>query len=465
VKPPRRIPFTAVSSRTRASDVRPVASARSAAVALAVLALLGSVSFADAQPRPSRPLFGGAAAPAEGRQALDLTLTFAGGYDDDAFAEAVGLGRTTGLLSGFFGALAGDLRYALRGRRVRLAANLGSSLRYFADPGEVVPVGHYAGVGFSLALGSRTTLSFNQAASHTPSPLYGLFARAAIAEIGAIVPPGTDYAIADVRSYTYASTVNLTRRAGRRGTISVASGYRRMFSDGDLTLPVAVGFPSLTAFDVGGSYSHGLSRDLSLRLGYTYRQAEYAERLRPRYHDLDIGIDYNRPLSRSRRTRLGFGVGSAIAEEPLPGSLAETTVRQYRARAHVSLIHQMGRTWTARADYRRGGQFVEGLASPLYTDGVTLGLDGFLTRRADLSASAAYSAGDGWGLVSAPFETYTGTLRLRVGLTRALAAHAEYLFYHYDFARAPELLPFGPRRLDRHGVRVGLSVWVPIVAR
>ncbi|HXH06106.1 MAG TPA: hypothetical protein VNI83_05885 [Vicinamibacterales bacterium] len=434
-------------------------SSRLATLALTA-AVLAAAPEALAQPRPYRPLFGGAAPAAPGRQALDLTLTLAGGYDDDVLHDAGDLRLDPRLLGGVFTALSGDLRYALRARRVEFAASAGSSLRRFHDMGATVPVGHYAGVGLSLTPGSRTTIVLTQSVSHTPSPLYGLFARAAAAALAELAPTGVDYAYGDVRTYTYVAALRATRQVGRRGTLSFDSGYRRTDVDGEV-----VGFSDLVAYDVGGAYSHGLGRDVSLRLGYTYREGQYFDTVRARQHDLDAGIDYNRPLSRSRRTRLALGFGSTVIEGPPFGSPSAVVVRQYRARAHAGLTHHMGRTWTLGAVYRRGGHLVEGIPAPFYTDSVTVTLGGFLTRRADLTASAAYTAGDVWGQSATAIETYTGDLRLRVGLTRTLAAFAEYLYYYYDFARAPELQGALPPRLRRQGVRVGLAVWLPVLQR
>ena len=66
----------------------------------------------------------------------------------------------------------------------------------------------------------------------------------------------------------------------------------------------------LRSYEVGGRYRHGLSRYATLRLGYIYRKGAYGfTRIDGPsvVHDIDIGIDYARALSFSRRTTLTFG--------------------------------------------------------------------------------------------------------------------------------------------------------------
>jgi hypothetical protein len=196
-----------------------------------------------------------------------------------------------------------------------------------------------------------------------------------------------------------------------------------------------------------------------------YREAEYGNRRQPTTHDIGLGADYSRALSRSRRTRLGFTFGSSVMEAPLPGQTFGPTGRQIHARANVLLTHRAGRTWTARAAYTRGAQFVEQVSAPVVSDGVTLSTEGFINRRTDLTASVAYSAGSFVDRPDSAFETYTASARVRTGLTRKVAVFAEYLYYFYDFQRGALLFDALPLRVGRNGVRVGLTLWVPVIGK
>src|SRR5262249_32169878 len=123
------------------------------------------------------------------------------------------------------------------------------------------------------------------------------------------------------------------------------------------------------------------------------------------------------------------------------------------------LTYPISRTWNARAAYRRGSEYIESLARPVFTDALTVATEGSLSRRTDLSLSAAYSAGDpGLTGVEAPFTTSTGNARYRVTLNSTWAMYTEYFYYYYDFK--PSLsLPQGVRpQLTRNSVRVGLTL-------
>ncbi len=64
--------------------------------------------------------------------------------------------------------------------------------------------------------------------------------------------------------------------------------------------------------------------------------------------------------------------------------------------------------------------------------------------------------------MSARFDSYSASARLRRALHRTLAVYVEYLFYQYNFDEVADR-PFGlPREFSRNGVRVGLSLWLPL---
>ena len=63
------------------------------------------------------------------------------------------------------------------------------------------------------------------------------------------------------------------------------------------------------------------------------------------------------------------------------------------------------------------------------------------------------------------FTTYTGDVRLRYALGRTWATYAEYLFYYYTFNRNLTLIPGIPPGLTRNGLRVGVTLWVPVRER
>jgi hypothetical protein len=439
------------------SGVLVVGHALSAFWACGALAL-GAVS-AQAQSRPYAATFAGPRNMQTSGQTLDLTVSLAEAYDANILSRT-GTGTLAGPAQqgGFFSELSGDTRFLLTRRRAQLSVNLGTNLRYLPEFNEVKAVGHYLTAGTSLELGSKSTLSATQSISYMPAylPSFG-----STAPPTATAPPPTvpSYAFTNRQSYTSMSVAQWNRRVGRHSSFDIQGSYRRT----DYTQSSS-GLGDLTSYDGGFRYNHGVGRDLTMRLGYIYREAQYSTGLTPHQHDIGVGLDYNRPLSRSRNTWLGFTFGSTILDALPPGRATGQVVHQFRGFADGTLTHQFGRTWSARGNYRRGAQFIDEVAQPVYSDSVTLSLDGFLSRRTEWTSSAVYSSGDLAARPNSGFKNYAANARLRYGLNKKWAAFGEYFYYRYEYQ--PGALPVTlPSRVNRNGARVGISTWLPIIGR
>jgi hypothetical protein len=129
----------------------------------------------------------------------------------------------------------------------------------------------------------------------------------------------------------------------------------------------------------------------------------------------------------------------------------------------ASLNHQIGRTWSARVFYRRGVGVIAGLNAPIFSDAATASVQGSITRRLEWSTVASYTNGDlGFVEQTNTFASYTGSSRLRYGLSRTLAVYTEYVVYRYQFANMASL-PVGlPPTINRQGIRAGLTLWLPL---
>ena len=91
-------------------------------------------------------------------------------------------------------------------------------------------------------------------------------------------------------------------------------------------------------------------------------------------------------------------------------------------------------------------------------------MEGLLTHRLDLRALFAYTNGE-LGIVSRTnnFDTYSATTRLRFAFTQMLAAYGEYVAYRYEFSNAAGLPAGLPSKVDRQGVRAGMTLFLPIL--
>ena len=155
-------------------------------------------------------------------------------------------------------------------------------------------------------------------------------------------------------------------------------------------------------------------------------------------------------------TFLRFSSGSAIAEDG--------DKRRIQALGSAALAHQIGRTWIAQIEYRRGIRHVEGFDRPLLSDSAAATVKGLATRRLELSITTSYLAGTvGLSPGSPDVDSYAASGRVRTALSRTLAAYVEYLFYHYQFAEGA-VRPLGvPEKLNRQGARIGLILFVPVI--
>jgi hypothetical protein len=182
-------------------------------------------------------------------------------------------------------------------------------------------------------------------------------------------------------------------------------------------------------------------------------------------HLINVGIRYDRPLSPTRRTVLDFNIGSSVVNPSRSTGAQLEADRLHRVTGDVGVIWQFSKAWHARGAFRRGLEYVAGLSDPVFIDGYTASVDGLPLRRLDVSASAGYSSGaSAVARDSLTFDTYTANLRVQFALVRSLAVVGEYLYYFYDL-RNPPLASSIPPRLERHGVRAGVTLWVPALRR
>ncbi|MGH8638675.1 MAG: hypothetical protein ACREUZ_16180 [Burkholderiales bacterium] len=437
--------------------------ARTVTAAIAI-AICGQSAFAQdsGARRPYRALFGGAAEDPTKHHTLHVSGSVEAAYEENGL---YGGDRRASLLlqDGVYSGVSGGLGYSWQGRRVHIDADAGTSGRYYHDADAFIGVGQYASVAVAAQLGPRVRALVGQSISHSPSYFYGLMPG--FGPLGAAAMAGGGaFPLGDQSVRVYGTAASATIGMTRRGSLEVlATSRHSRFGE---AAGAEGGLSELRAYSVGGRYRHGITRNASLRMGYVYHDGEYVFTggSSIAVHDIDVGVDYRRGLSLTRRTTFDFGVGSALVNPPL--DVSKTRKLQYRVVGDLGLTHEMGRTWRARLAYNRGVGFVEGFAQPVFADAVNLSLNGFLTRRVDFNAIGGMSVGD-VGLLSehTAFRTWNVSTRLRMAVTSLVAVYADYLSYYQDLGAAV-VVPTGvPSRVDRHSAHVGLTLWVPLLRR
>jgi hypothetical protein len=421
----------------------------------------------DAPPsaRPFQTIFGGSNTDPRLRQIFDATLSVGGAFDDNNDRT----GQTTPLSpferNGYYTALAGALGYGRRGQQVQFGANVGAQGRYYSDDREFLSVNRYGGVGVSALFARKTAVTVNQTVGYSPAYFTGMFPILSDAVPGAVNVPSADYAVSDLNVFTYETTAGVAHGLTPNASLVMNAAFQQTdFSQGS-------GYRDLRTYSIGGGFRQRITRNAQLKLGYTYREGQYGllgAASEATLHDLDVGVDYSRPLSLSRRTRLDFQTGSSIVNRPIEGASGEAGSDerlQYFFVGSVGVNHETGRTWRTRVAFNRSVGLVQGLPEPLFSNGVSTSIIGFASRRVELAIFGAYSKGDVGKLLNdtGKVEAYSGSARMQYGITRMLAASGEYFYYRYDIGSGVTL-PAGVALFrERQGVRGGLTVWLPFV--
>jgi hypothetical protein len=408
--------------------------------------------------RPYEALFGGADTERDFTVGVDFNGAVAEVYDQDIVSE--GEPQLGGLYTSFLG----DLGFQRRGSRVHLAATGGFNARYYSRLSEFVAADYYGSVGANATVTPTTTLRLDEAVSYAPVALPGLFATTLPPELGEPLPPGGNFAVNTDRYVTSSTNALLDHSFSPRGTVIANASYRRS----DYLSSTAL-VDHWWALDAGGVYGYKLTSTRSVRAGYAYRRASYILPLgeltrQPREHDLFVGVVLDR-ASPDLRTTFSLEGGTSLVSSSLPTDPDRTATRR-RFIFDAQFAQQLWRSWLLLGSVERRNQFDQALGAPVFTDAVSVSLNGFFNRRTDFAASLAYTRGEpSLADTGERFSTGTGGARVRFALSRNWALTAEYFRYFYDYTNTPglALLTGIPQDFTRNSIRGGLAVWFPVV--
>jgi hypothetical protein len=424
---------------------------------LASALVLAAAIPCSAQSRPFRGLFGSRVQNPNRAQSLTFSASVYAGWDDNALAAEPGVSDPRTQAESTLAGMTLGLQYGKRAGRVQYGAGVGTEYRYYADLDDVRGGNLALSFGMSAALSRRTQLQLSQDFAYQPFYQYSLFPTLPTIDPPDLGVPPTldpDFVLSRESGWISTSNVNLERQLGRRSTLSTFYSYGRSDFNGESAeMPDAFDVQSHAA---GVRFLRRMTRNASLHVGYSYRFGEYgADTPEVQGHDIDIGVDYARALTLSRRAHFAFSTGSSMIQTG--------GQRYFRVIGGANFTYQIARAWTASANYNRSMGFVARFGDPFFSDNVAAGLEGFLGRRVRLSFSAAYSTGDvGFGSRAEGFRTSTAGATAQYAFTTYLAAYLEYLYFRYRF---PESLGFpgGSGPVNRNGVRGGLSLVLPIL--
>jgi hypothetical protein len=411
--------------------------------------------------RPFRGLFGPSPQPRSG-DTLDFMVSAYGAVQDNGprITDA-SQGSSEPLKGGTFGGATASLTYSHRGDRVSFGLSGGSAVSYQRTSSEPFIAAYNMGAFSGVTLDNRTTINVGQTVLFSPyyRSVFGVQIDPTQTDPATGSP--ADYGVFRADSWTYHTTARMTRRLGVRSTFDV--NYRLRLVDFKTN---ALG---VNQQDVGAHYGRELSQHATLRAGYRYQVGTSDFTLQAHnepvaLHYIDLGVNYSRPLSLSRRTTVSFSTGSALIQRARDNLVSGNSSPMFRVLGNVGLQHEIGRSWTARVGYNRDVGFVEGFTDPLLSDSVAASIIGLVTRGINVLASATYSHATPANASTSNIdhEAFGATARLQKALTHNVALFGQYVFYQTNRGSAVPL-PTAIEEFDRHVVRGGLTWWLPIL--
>jgi hypothetical protein len=469
--------------------------------ALAAVVVASVVTRAQSPlPRPYRGLFGGDAEGGARKEELDLTVQGFGGYESNvALAESSLFGTPPPVAvpsengapqagSAMLGASA-TMSYAKRWQRASFDAFGSATSTDYRAVATGTQMGYSGGVGLDVPLSRRMDLVASQIVRWSPYfELGGVFPT--LPSLGnsnvPVTTPNFDLGLVPANALRSLTQIRVTRGLSRES--KVEGFFMRSathFSDA-----------TFTTFDTsdtraGVMYSRNLSRYMTMRLGYDYRVGQLGDRAEQQYHshEVNAGVDYHREFSLWHRAALNFMTGSTIfANQPLqvlrPPPMGSVTSPALKTASLLgpdtgrtdirviltgsgSLVWEFLRSWSARAMITRGITYLEGFSAPGVTNAVSMDVGGLITRRIHAGAAAMYSAGSIGTSTGNDngFGSWNAFASTDYAMTRHFALYADYYYYTYSFERGVVLPPGLRDNFQRHGVRFGARVWMPLCCR
>jgi hypothetical protein len=345
--------------------------------------------------------------------------------------------------------VSGTLSYTRHSHDIDVGIAGGGNVRYFSVEPDLIPADVFSAASVSSKLTRRTRIRASGLASYSPYYSFGSYMQPS-GTTPALVPPPTEQNIGRLDTLTYNASAGLTWSPTRKS--SVDFGYT-----GDLVDTEVLSYRSVSQ-GVNAQWSYRTSRYWTLRLGYGYRTNQFgALQRRTQIHDILTGFGYQRPLSFSRHTVVGFNVGASV--------INEANGQTFFVIGEGSLVHQLTRRWSTIVYYRRDVNAFAGALDVFVTDNVSGSLAGAFSRKLIFSAYGGYSNGRLANGITNGYQASSGGSRLSYLASRHVPIFVEYVLYHYDFDRGIGLAPGFPLLTTRHGLRAGLSYNVPLVGR
>ena len=425
-------------------------------IATILLLALAAGRSASAQSTVRRlPVFHSLFGPADSEQTrprqLDVNWSLYSADDDNSFlATDADIFDAALQARRWYSGATISVQYVRRPPHRLLTFNATSAGRYYPDLRRIVTTRYGGGLTLDSSFAKGWRVQMSESASF--SPFYQVVLAPSAPGLWTPDAPASsaDTAVSRQHAMQYGSFVGVTHTYSARSALAFNYGlrYTQVF-----------GAPNSGTQRGGIEYTHGIMKDIGLRLGYAYGVAFTGvdSAAAPiRNQDIDIGVNYGRSFSPSRRMSFGFTTGSSI--------ISSEDGSHFRLTGSGRFNRRLAPRWTAQVLYDRGLQVPDGATRPFFSDTLSGTLSGYFSRRMSLRVQPSYSHGVvGFTGKTNAYNSLTNTTRFEVALNHRLALYAEHFYYKYAFESGvglPALLTSG---LNRRGARAGLTLWTPLV--
>ena len=418
---------------------------------VAVLLLLPPAAFAQGNPGPFGGLFGRTPERiGKNYRVFDLRTSSTVQYEDAVFDDEVPRGSRveSGAVGGVnFGGL-------FEQRSTRVNARLRSSGTYQQYLHSPYVGGTTVNSGATLNVRVASRLALDGSVDHLYTPYFQFYRlHPTVSSAGVLVPPSSPYIATVVESHTYDVTGGFTSFYAKHSTLSASFTRResrfRRFPDGNVSVTGARGL-----------WSRQINRDFRGRLGYGREHIRLARLPDGEYiHEfIDVGVDFERVLSLTRRTTFGFTTETSMVRKPGTG-------RHYRLNGRALLSTWLHRTWLGSVTFNRTTDFLPGYAEPLFSDNVGIAVTGLFSRRIEFISTVAAGRGvfgtDKSVLDGRHFTLGNATTQLNFAFTRHLGVFGQHAFYYYQMP--PGTSSVAPvDQVSRQTFIVGITAWIPV---
>jgi hypothetical protein len=422
---------------------------------------LASAQVLQPPPRPSEQ------APDRNRTRQELTLqgSVLGGYDDNLSFPSSG-GVLGPRPSGYIGFGDSTLRYWV-GKDAR---SMEVSARAYMNRTEDVAVGpSYGGeqrLRVRTTLGRRTQVEATQELRYAPYFSLGFFGGTQGSVGAEDLDRNPTNALTESGSWTSDASVSLSRQWTRATKMDLGLLFSKQ------TYVGGGGFDSQIH---GGSigFERSITRSAGIRVAYHRSDSGFIQQNGSGLpnltnHRAELGLQYQRRLSRSRQISFAGGAGALYVDS------VDVTSREpleyWAPSGYGNLSLTVGRSWSVGADYRRSTTVLQGTAPHVFVNDVgTISAGGWLQPWLETVFTAGYSNGVSGERTSdrAPgsprnYGAYAGTVQLRFQLSRWWSSVVSVKRFQYRLN--PEMSHSLGVTSQMHGnaVRVGFAWALPL---